>query len=112
MVFKSGTSGNPGGTRRTKPFYEALRLQIAAAGGDQKALRRVAQALIDRAATGDVAAISALADRLDGKVPLPTGGSDELGPTRLHISWKGNERAQDALTVASPVLISPPDEEL
>jgi hypothetical protein len=89
MVWKPGASGNPGGTRRTKPFYEALRLEIAAAGDDHKALRRVARALIERAAGGDTAAISVLADRLDGRVPQPTGQADELGPQRLEISWRG-----------------------
>jgi len=88
MVFKPGTSGNPGGARRTKPFYDALRMEIAAAGEDHKALRRVARALLEKAAAGDTAAINALADRLDGKVPLPTGQSDELGPQRLVVSWK------------------------
>jgi hypothetical protein len=61
--------------------------------------------------TGDVSAISALADRIDGKVPLPTGQSDELAPTRLHISWKGSEPGQTITTVASPLLLTPPDEE-
>ena len=89
MVWKAGTSGNAGGTRRTKPFYEALRLEIAAAGDDHKALRRVARALLERAASGDTAAISALADRLDGRVPQPTGQAAELGPQRLEISWRG-----------------------
>ena len=31
--------------------------------------------------------IAMLADRLDGKVPQPVGGSDDLGPQRLHITW-------------------------
>jgi hypothetical protein len=48
--------------------------------------------LLAKAASGDVAAISVLADRLDGKVPQATGGSEELGPQRLVISWKGDER--------------------
>jgi len=86
MTFQPGISGNPGGRGREKPFRDALRIEIAAAGEDHKALRRVGRALLDRAGTGDVAAISALADRIDGKVPQPTGQSDELLPTRLHIS--------------------------
>jgi hypothetical protein len=98
MVFKPGTSGNPGGARQTKPFYEALRMEIAAAGDDHKALRRVARALIEKAAGGDIAAIQALADRLDGKVPQPTGQSDELAPQRLVISWK----QPDAVVIDQP----------
>ncbi len=81
----------PGGARRTKPFYDALRMEIAAAGEDHKALRRVARALLEKAASGDTAAITALADRLDGKVPQPTGQAEELGPQRLEISWRAPE---------------------
>lgn len=94
MVWKSGVSGNAGGQRKTKPFYDALRLQIAAAGDDQRALRRVAEALLAKAETGDVAAINALADRLDGKVPQATGGSDELRPHRLVVSWKNDGESE------------------
>ena len=36
-----------------------------------------------------------IADRLDGKVPQPTGGSDELGPQRLHVSWRGSEPGEE-----------------
>ena len=68
-------------------FVEALRIEIAPAGDNHKALRRVARALLAEACKGNVAAASMIADRLDGKVPQPTGGSDELGPQRLHISW-------------------------
>ena len=85
MPFQPGNSGNPEGQRRAKLFAEALRMEIAAAGDDNKALRRVARALLDEAA------IAMIADRLDGKVPQPRGGSDELGPQRLHITWGANQ---------------------
>jgi hypothetical protein len=88
VVWKIGISGNPGGRGKEKPFRDALRIQIAAAGADSKALRAVAQALLDKAAAGDVSAINLLADRLDGRVAQPVGGSEELGPTRLLISWR------------------------
>lgn len=42
-------------------------MEIAAAGEDHKALRKVAKALIDKASEGDVSAIKELGDRLDGK---------------------------------------------
>jgi hypothetical protein len=111
MPFQPGTSGNPGGSRRHKPFYDALRMQIAAAGDDHRALRRVAAALIAAAQSGNVAAISALADRLDGKVPQATGQSDELGPQRLHISWRSGEPGERVVTVSNPLLLAPPEEE-
>ena len=43
-------------------------MEIAAAGDDHKALRKIAAALLAKAAGGDVPAINALADRTDGKV--------------------------------------------
>ena len=44
-----------------------LMMEIAAAGDDHKALRKIAAALLGKRA-GDVQAINALADRTDGKV--------------------------------------------
>ncbi len=67
MAFKKGQSGNPGGRSKEKPFADALRMEIAAAGEDHKALRRVAKVLIENAESGDIRAIRELADRLDGK---------------------------------------------
>lgn len=58
---------NPRGQQRDKPFRDALRMEIADAGDDFKALRRVANALLVKAGEGDVQAIRELADRLDGK---------------------------------------------
>lgn len=55
------------GRRQEKPFADALRMEIAAAGDDHKALRMVARQLLDKAQEGDLAAIRELADRTDGK---------------------------------------------
>jgi hypothetical protein len=101
MVWKTGVSGNPGGRGKVKPFRDALRMQIAAAGEDHRALRAVAQALLDKAAAGDVSAINLLADRLDGRVAQPVGGSEELGPQRLLISWKGEQDNYTAVVEAT-----------
>ena len=51
-----------------KPFRDALMMEIKAAGDDHKALRKIAAALLAKAANGDVPAINSLADRTDGKV--------------------------------------------
>ena len=85
MPFRPGNSGFPELQRRYRLFNDALRMELAAAGPD--ALRQVARALLDKARSGDMAALTMLAERLDGKVPQAVGGSDELGPQRLHISW-------------------------
>ena len=61
-------AGRPiGSLSKDKPFREALRMQLAAAGEDHKALRAIAQELIGKATNGDVAAIKEIADRLDGR---------------------------------------------
>ena len=50
MPFEKGKSGNPGGRPKGKPFRDALMMEIAAAGEDHKALRKIAAALIAKAA--------------------------------------------------------------
>ena len=43
-------AGRPKGSpNKGKPFRDALRMELAAMGGDQKALRAIAQELIDKA---------------------------------------------------------------
>jgi Family of unknown function (DUF5681) len=70
MVWKPGESGNPKGkkpgTLKEKPYREALRMEIAAAE-DFKDLRSIARAHLEKARSGDMAAIKELADRLDGR---------------------------------------------
>jgi hypothetical protein len=55
------------GQQRDKPFRDALRMEIAAAGDDLKALRSIARAQIAAAIEGDFQAAQFIADRLDGK---------------------------------------------
>lgn len=55
------------GRKAEKPFRDALRMELAAAGEDHKALRMIAARLIEMAASGDMQAIKELADRTDGK---------------------------------------------
>ena len=67
MVWKKGESGNPRGRAAEKPFADALRMEIKAAGDDHQKLREIASKLLDKAADGDMQAINCLADRLDGR---------------------------------------------
>lgn len=74
--WRNGQSGNPGGRPKSKPFADALRMEIKAAGEDHKLLRTIARALLDKAKAGDMQAIREVADRLDGK-PVPQQPADE-----------------------------------
>ena len=74
---------NPRGQQRDKPYRDALRMEIAAAGDNFKLLREVAEAHIAKAKAGDVNAIKELADRLDGKVPQAIVGDDDGPPVEI-----------------------------
>lgn len=90
MPFEKGQVANPSGNNG-KPFRDALRMELAAAGADQKALRDIARNLIALATAPEATAlpaINAVADRIDGKVAQPIGGSDELPPHKLEVSWQ------------------------
>lgn len=65
--FPKGVSGNPKGRPPTKGFAQTLRQRISDAEGDEDILRKIADALLEKAATGDIQAIKEVADRLDGK---------------------------------------------
>ena len=64
---------------KEKSFANMLNIAIKEAieGSDKTKLRRVADALVDKAMGGDVQAIKEIADRLDGKVPQGVIGGDE-----------------------------------
>lgn len=66
MAFQPG---NKEASKRgkEKPFADALRVEIAAAGEDSRSLRAIARKLLDMAASGDMQAIQQVADRMDGK---------------------------------------------
>lgn len=67
-----------------KTFANMLRVAIKAAHGEGGTkLRAVAEALVEKAITGDVPAIKEIADRLDGKVPQAVVGDDEHDPINL-----------------------------
>ena len=68
MAFEQGKSGNPGGRPKgDKQFRDALNVAIKRTEGDKTMLAHIAEALVCKAMLGDVPAINAIADRLDGK---------------------------------------------
>lgn len=76
----SGVAGRSGTNKgKDKPFKDALRMELAAAGENHKALRAVAAKLVALAQDGDMQAIKELADRVDGKVAQAVVGEDDDG---------------------------------
>jgi hypothetical protein len=74
----NGLDDQPNGLReQTPPLREALRMQLAQAGENLKALREIADVLIAECKAGNIQAIKELADRLDGK------------PTQIHEHSEG-----------------------
>jgi hypothetical protein len=69
------------GRRQEKPFRDALMLAIKEREGDDRGLRKIAENLLALAEKSELAAISALADRLDGKPAqqVDLGNADEEG---------------------------------
>ena len=58
-------------------------MEIADAGEDHKALRRVARALLKAAEAGKIDAIREVGDRMDGKVAQALVGDDRSGPLMI-----------------------------
>lgn len=65
------------GRKQEKPFRDALRMEIAEAGDNPKALRNIAKKLIEMSESGDIQAIREFADRVDGKVTQTIGGDPD-----------------------------------
>ena len=66
----NGSTPDPGmgdnhNTNKNKPWLNALRMELIQA--DPQLLRKLARALINKAASGDVTALKEIADRMDGK---------------------------------------------
>jgi len=91
MPFVKGKSGNPLGLGSVKPFADALRMEIAAAGKDHKALRKIAKNLLKLAEQEDfdaLPAINAVANRLDG---MPAQESTVTIEKRDAFDWTRGE---------------------
>lgn len=86
--WKPGQSGNPGGRPKSRPFKEALDriLKTHGEGSTDNGLDKIAAAMVAKAQSGDVAAFKEIADRYEGKVPTPIGGTDEL-PSIKGFAW-------------------------
>lgn len=61
-------------------------MAIADSEDNPRKLRKIAEALYDKAVEGDVQAIKEIGDRLDGKVPQGIIGGDDGDPD-VKVSW-------------------------
>lgn len=88
MPFEAGKSGNPEGgkpgPKKGKLFKDALSIAIHRTDGDKTKLAQLAEALVEKAISGDVPAIKEVADRLDGKATQPIGGDDDAPLNIIH----------------------------
>lgn len=77
---------------KEKSFANMLNIAIkeAVEGSDKTKLRAVADALVEKAMSGDVQAIKEVADRIDGKVPQAVVGDAEHEPVTLKVTFGGN----------------------
>ena len=66
------------GQQRDKPFRDALRMELAAAGDDHKLLRAVAVALIGKATDGEQEILDIQPDSLHQRSPLFIGSADMM----------------------------------
>ena len=65
---------------------------------DPLALEKLADALLRAVEDGDIAAMNHFADRVDGKVSQPVGGTDELPPQKVQLDFtKLSDQQLDAL---------------
>jgi hypothetical protein len=88
-MFQQGNKLAVGG-RKEKPFRDALMLAIKEAEAKEnqhRALRKIAERLLDEAAAGNVQALKEVADRLDGKVPQGIENGDPDQPFKMTFEW-------------------------
>lgn len=84
----AATNTKPEGRKSDKLMRDAIRLALHRP--DEKGtkyLTRVAEALVDKAVSGDVMAIKEINDRMDGKAVQPVAGADAESPVKLVIEW-------------------------
>lgn len=83
MAKSGGQPGNKNATLEKRAWGNALNRSLVQ--GDR--LRRAADALVDKAIDGDVAALKEIGDRVDGKVPQGIVGADG-GPVQVQdVPW-------------------------
>src|SRR5262249_27140139 len=113
MTWKPGESGNPKGQPpRTKIWRDAIIRAIKRRESkDPLAMEKLADKLLRAIDDGDIAAMNHFADRVDGKVPQPVGGTDELPPQKVQLDFsKLTDQQLDALEEILRAAMRKPDD--
>ena len=85
-MAKGGAPKGNTNAAKGKAWTEAI---IKALHGDRTRIDRLAKALLDKAESGDIAALKELGDRLEGKVTQPVSGPDGGNiPVSVTVSFK------------------------
>jgi hypothetical protein len=84
MAAKGGQPGNKNAVKN-RPITEAITRALLANDGEK--LRKLADALVDRAIDSDTRAAIEVNDRIEGKVTQPIAGTGDDG--ELLIRWLG-----------------------
>ncbi|MSX98129.1 MAG: hypothetical protein F2743_08460 [Actinobacteria bacterium] len=88
----------PGAPNKDKPFRDALRMEIAEAGENLRALRAIARNLIAQAGKDETSALGAIkevADRLDGRVAQPIAGADGEGAVQMEHIFRWMKQSEN-----------------
>ena len=113
MTWKPGESGNPKGQpHRTKIWRDAIMRAIKRREStDPLAMEKLADKLLRAIDDGDISAMNHFADRIDGKVPQPVGGTDELPPQKVQLDFsKLTDQQLDALEEILRAAMRKPDD--
>jgi len=73
----AGTIGNKNSSKNNRLWADTIRRAVVQS--DAERLRRIAEALLDKAEEGDMAAIKEMGDRLDGKAQQQIIGAGDDG---------------------------------
>ena len=88
MAARGGQAGNKNSTKEKRMVTDMLR---KVACQDRKKLRAACEALLEKAAQGDIPAFVAFADRLDGKPAQQVLGSGDDGEHEMVLRWQSEK---------------------
>jgi hypothetical protein len=100
MPWNPGESGNPGGNRAKKPIRDAIFMELASADEGRedpvpkRSLRMAIRQQLDKASSGDLAALQFLAERMEGKPKQVLVGDAEESAIALTVTRGEDARAQ------------------